>query len=92
MIFQFFNYDKRVSKLEFERHLKECGPTIKNVCATLTNDKSKLRRNKLMFRRVGNLKRKNLSLRKENSSLKQRMKVDNEVRGKLDLFVEVVEI
>jgi len=83
---------KRVSDLRFQRHFKECGPTISNVCATLTNSQSNLRRNALMFRQVGNLKRKNMSLRKENKSLKLRMKVDDEAGGKWNLVAKVTEL
>jgi hypothetical protein len=59
-----FHYEKRVLEIEFERHLKECGPTIKNSCEALTNAQLKMRRNKLLFRQVGNLKRQNFSSRK----------------------------
>jgi hypothetical protein len=83
---------ERVSYIRFQRHFKECGPTIKNSCEALTDAQSKLRRNALLFRQVGNLKRKNLSLRKENRSLKQRMQVADESRKRLELLVEVVEI
>lgn len=84
--------EKRTSELKTERHLQECGLGIKNACATLTNAQSKLRRNAPLFRQVGDLKRHNLSLRKENRSFKQRMKVDDESRGKLDLLAEATEI
>jgi len=84
--------EKIISELRIERHFRECGPAIKNECASLTNARSKLRRNALMFRQVGNLKKHNLSMRKANRYLKQRIKINDETRGKLDLLAEVDEI
>jgi hypothetical protein len=83
------------TKKNFDKHLHECGPTISNAYAVISNAQSKLRRNALLHRQVKNLKRHNLSLRKENRTLKLRMKqteVDDEARGKLDLLAEVAEI
>jgi hypothetical protein len=84
--------EKRISEIRIERHFHTCGPTIRNSRATLTNAQSKLRRNALLFRQVRNLKRQNFSLRKVNMYLKQRIKVDDEARGNLDLLAEVAEI
>ena len=84
--------ENKISELNTERHFQECGPAINFFCAALSNSQSKLRRNALLFRQVGNLKRQNLSLRKANRSLKQRMKVDDETMGKLDLLAEVDDI
>jgi hypothetical protein len=84
--------DNKTTKKNTNKHLHECGPAINNAYATISNAESKLRINSLLYMQVGNLKRQNLSLRKENRTLKLRMEVDDESRGKLDLFAEVVEI
>jgi hypothetical protein len=84
--------EKRVSELDFERHLKECGLAIDDACASLSNAQSKLRKSALLFKQVRSLKRQNLSLKKENRSLKQRMQVDDEARRRLELLTEVAEI
>jgi hypothetical protein len=78
--------EKRVSELEFDRHLKECGPAINNACASLSNAQSKLRKSALLFRQVRRLKRQKLSLKKGNRSLKKRMQFDDEAKRRLELL------
>jgi hypothetical protein len=87
--------ENRTRNKKFDKHLHECGPTISNAYAGISNAQSKLRRNALLHRQVKNLNRKKMSLRKENRTLKLRMKqtkFDDEARGKLDLLAEMAEI
>jgi hypothetical protein len=56
--------EKRMSKQRVTDHFKECGSTMDNVRATLTNAQVKMKGNVVLWRQVKNLNRRNWSLRK----------------------------
>jgi len=84
--------EKRLLDDRAMKHFKECIPVRENSCATLSNAQSKLKRNATLFMQVGNLNVHNLTLRKENRYLKQKMKLNDEARRRLELPVEVAQI
>jgi hypothetical protein len=44
--------EQRMSKEKITKHFKECRQAINNACATLSNARSKLKRNVVLLRQV----------------------------------------
>jgi hypothetical protein len=51
-------------KNDQEKHFKECGQAMENICTALSSAQTKLKGNAVLWRKVKNLKRRNWSLRK----------------------------